>query len=150
MSMAMRTVDIDRDAVCVWLKEHGMTLREMSIGIGRSEGYLYGVVRNGQMKENVYNLMRQIYGLPEGIFLTKQDVKQGEQEEKSGGAVDGYQIRLDVYPNKLNVEMSYLGQPMYDAYAWIKGDTELDLVQAFSYAAHLLYKKAEQDALKGA
>lgn len=33
-------------------------------------------------------------------------------------------------------------------YSKIKGNTDLDLMQAISYAAHMMYKLAEQEVLK--
>lgn len=44
--------------------------------------------------------------------------------------------------------LTFGDQELYAAWSRIKGNTELDLLQAVSYAAHLMYKLAEQQALQ--
>lgn len=118
----------------------------MGIRLGKSEGWLYNVVKAEKMKENVYNLMLAIFDLPKGTFIKK---KERKPEKKGADVIEGYQLTLDVRTDRLEVEMLYKGEKMYEAWAYIKGNTELDLVQAVSYAMHLIYKKAEQAELEG-
>ena len=46
------------------------------------------------------------------------------------------------------MDLFFGDQELRSVYSRIKGDTELDLMQAISYAAHMLYKLAEQEALR--
>ena len=59
-----------------------------------------------------------------------------------------YSLSLQVHPDKVFLALYFNEQEMYHAYSKIKGTEEHDLVQAISYAAHMLYKMSEQEYLK--
>ena len=63
-------------------------------------------------------------------------------------AFQPYGITLDVRKEKLRMALTFGDKELYAAWSRIKGDTELDLLQAVSYAAHLMYKLAEQNQLR--
>lgn len=54
---------------------------------------------------------------------------------------------LDVSPEKVVLHMYFQGTEICKAYSKVKGTRELDLMQAISYAAHMMYKFAEQKEL---
>ena len=56
---------------------------------------------------------------------------------------------MDVRPDRVRLCVKYDGVEVHRAHALIKGDTELDLLQAVSYAAHMIYKLAQQNVLGG-
>lgn len=53
-------------------------------------------------------------------------------------------------PDRVRVGISHNGEELYSAWSRVNGDTETNLMQAISYAAHMCYKKAEQKELEGA
>lgn len=144
---ASGVVKIDGEAVKKWATENGLSFSEIGLQIGRSYGYMYYIIKEqgGMMKRNMYELLLRTFDLPDGMFI-----KAENQVPKPDDVIDGYQVKLDIHPDRLKMSMTYQGETMYDAWSYIKGNTELDLIQAVSYAAHLIYKKAEQAELEGA
>jgi len=61
----------------------------------------------------------------------------------------GWQTRIKVKPDRLCMTVYFNGVPQVEGYSKIKGDKELDLMQAISYAAHMCYKIVEQKKLGG-
>lgn len=141
-------VNIDKDALRAYVKENGFTLDDLSIRIGRSHAYLSCALKVGNMKGYIYSLLMKTLGLPEGTFLAvkKEPVAEDEYQDER---IDGYEIQMSVFPDRLKMTMTYQKEKMYESWAIIKGNTELDLMQAVSYSAHMLYKKAEQEFLQG-
>lgn len=61
----------------------------------------------------------------------------------------GWQTRIKTNPGRVCMTVYFNGVPVVDGYSRIKSNTELDLMQAISYAAHMCYKITEQKKLKG-
>lgn len=133
-----RMINIDRDAIKKYCKETGITLQQFSQKIGRSNFFMYNLSKTGQIREEVYNLILKVFDLPRGTFEKSDNLMNADVK------VSGYELSVDVRLGKLCTKMSYQGNVMYEAWAYIKGNTETDLMQAVSYAAHLMYKKAEE------
>lgn len=58
-----------------------------------------------------------------------------------------YTLGLDVSPKRVVLHMYFHGTEICNAAAKVKGTRELDLIQAISYAAHMMYKFTEQKEL---
>lgn len=58
-----------------------------------------------------------------------------------------YSLRLRVSPCRVILRMYFQDTEIYSAASKVKGTRELDLLQAVSYAAHMMYKFAEQKEL---
>jgi len=77
-----------------------------------------------------------------------------DQEEAGSNASECrqwiiYTARIDVSGGKsLNMSLYFGDEKICEAYSKIKGPGKLDLMQAISYAAHMMYKIAEQEELK--
>ena len=67
--------------------------------------------------------------------------------KKSIGGGELYTLGLDVSPKSVVLHMYFQGTEICKAAAKVKGTRELDLMQAISYAAHMMYKFTEQKEL---
>ena len=67
--------------------------------------------------------------------------------KKSIGGGELYTLGLDVSPERVVLHMYFQGTEICKAASKVKGTRELDLMQAISYAAHMMYKFAEQKEL---
>lgn len=61
----------------------------------------------------------------------------------------GWQCRLKTNPGKVTMTVYFNGVPVVEGLSKIRANTELDLMRAISYAAHMCYKLTEQKKLKG-
>lgn len=61
----------------------------------------------------------------------------------------GWQTRIKTNPGRVSMTVYFNGVPVVEGLSRIKANTELDLMQAISYAAHMCYKLTEQKKLKG-
>lgn len=60
-----------------------------------------------------------------------------------------YTLGLNVYEDRIKLSLLSDGAELLWAYSYRKSDDFMGLMQAISYAAHQLYKKAQQDYLDG-
>lgn len=67
----------------------------------------------------------------------------------AASAETGWQTRIKVKPDRLSMTVYFNGVPVVEGFSRIRGDKELDLMQAISYAAHMCYKISEQKKLCG-
>lgn len=141
----MKSVNINPEAIREYCKKNKTSLGKLSAKIGRGNTYLYQVNASGKMREATYNHMLKILDLPQGTFLKKED----EPLKKEDELVKGYHLSLKVLPGNIKLEMSFEGKKMYDAYAYIKENSEVGLMQAISFAANVMYKKAEATKIEG-
>lgn len=101
------------------------------------------------MPRAVYDLIVRLYELPEDIFLP--DDEEAEEPAPVVSTREGYWVDLQIRANKVcfTLNFSSNGADIEVGHAWskIKSGRELDLVQAISYAAHMVYKIVEQQNL---
>lgn len=64
-------------------------------------------------------------------------------------AETGWQTRIKVTPDEVCMMVYFNGVKTVEGWSKVKGDKELDLMQAISYAAHMCYKIVEQRKLGG-
>lgn len=139
----MAQVKIDTGALRAWIASDGMTLQEVSGRIGRGKSYLANVVARGSMVESAYKMLCNVFCLPADAFIPAPCAPEKPQ------STEGYTIGMDVKPDRVRLCVKFDGEEVHHAHALIKGDTELDLLQAVSYAAHMIYKLAQQNVLGG-
>lgn len=65
----------------------------------------------------------------------------------AASAETGWQTRIKVQPDKVCMTVYFNGMEVVQGWSKVKGDRELDLMQAISYAAHMCYKITEQKKL---
>lgn len=95
------------------------------------------------MAEYTYDLLIQVLGVEDGAFQKKE--KAAPQEVNMGGEL--YTLGLDVSPERVILRLYFQGTEICKAASKVKGTRELDLMQAISYAAHMMYKFTEQKEL---
>lgn len=59
----------------------------------------------------------------------------------------GWQTRIKVSPDRVCMAVYFNGVQVVEGWSRVKGNKELDLMQAISYAAHMCYKITEQKKL---
>ena len=147
MSKAVR---IDTEALISWMDERGMTKAELSYEIGRSKNCISMVIAKGCMSTTVYDFLVRHFDLPYDAFLLKEETAAAPKKDPTPGPKhNDYWLDLETYPDKLKLTLNFssCGVDVEVAHAWccVRGNTEHDLVQAISYAAHMLYKISEQN-----
>lgn len=58
-----------------------------------------------------------------------------------------YSLTLQTKPDRVRLALCDGDKEIYYAWSKLRGSSELDLAQAISYAAHLIYKFSEQSNL---
>ena len=137
----MKRINVDIPAIKKHIREHGMPQADVCRRIGRSANFLCGCT--GDMADYTYDLLVRELGVENGAFLKKEDV----QPTKANSGAGLYTLGLDVSPEKVGLHMYFQGTEICKAYSKVKGTRELDLMQAVSYAAHMMYKFTEQKEL---
>lgn len=61
----------------------------------------------------------------------------------------GWQTRIKVAPDRVCMTVYFNGVKVVEGWSRVRGNKELDLMQAISYAAHMCYKQTEQKKLGG-
>ncbi len=105
--------------------------------IGRSASYVSSVLKDGRIKEPIHRFITTLCGLPADAFIVKA-------MQASSAKKEGYWLDLDIDGDIVTVTLMYDDEVVNHAYAVCRGKTELDLLQAISYAAHMIYKFGEQ------
>ena len=137
----MKRIKVDIPAIKKYIRENGMTQVDVCRRIGRSSNFLYSCT--GDMADYTYDLLIRELGVENGAFQKKEDV----QPTKVNNGAGLYTLGLDVSPEIVVLHMYFQGTEICKAAAKIKGTRELDLMQAISYAAHMMYKFTEQKEL---
>ena len=137
----MKRINVDIPAIKEYLRENGMTQVDVCRRIGRNPNFLCSCT--GDMAEYTYDLLIQVLGVEYGAFQKKE--KAAPQEVNMGGEL--YTLGLDVSPERVVLHMYFQGTEICNAAAKVKGTREVDLMQAISYAAHMMYKFTEQKEL---
>lgn len=140
----MAYIDIDKKELEKYIRNRPEGVTKCAEMIGRGKTYFHHLFESGRMQENSYEHMCDVFGVPHNQFLRKE-------EEVEVSTKDGYWISLLTKPDRVKVTLYFSsnGADIEVAHAWskVKGDREVDLVQAISYAAHMCYKIVEQNEL---
>ena len=137
----MGRVRVDIPAVKKYIRDNGMTQADICKRIGRSPNFLCS--STGDMADYTYELLISALGVERDFFKKKESPKQ--QEAHRGG--DLYTLGLEVSPDVVVLKMYFQWTEICRAASRVKGTRELDLMQAVSYAAHMMYKFTEQKEL---
>lgn len=138
--------NLNRSAVLTGIERSGLSMKEVSHRIGRGDSYLSASIRRGVMSAAAIPLLAKELDVPQKDLILHQEAQKSCCAKD---AVNKYAAQIEVSKTKLHMTLLFGGKELYSAYSRIKGDSELDLMQAISYAAHLMYKLAEQEELKG-
>lgn len=147
--MKAKMVSINTEAVKRALEASGKTARNASLSMGRSESYLFAAMKNGKITQAMLPVLAAALDVPQKRLLREEPAKPQEAPKELPEEVPaGYWTSIDVKPEVLHMTLMFGTEQVYSVYSKIKGNTELDLMQAISYAAHMMYKLAEQEVLK--
>lgn len=142
---SVKLENLNRSAVLNGIERSGLSMVEVSRRIGRGDAYLSASIRRGMMSAAAIPLLAKELDIPQKDLILHQE------EQKTccaKDAVNKYTAQIEVSKTKLHMTLLFGGKELYSTYSRIKGGSELDLMQAVSYAAHLMYKLAEQEELK--
>ena len=141
--MRGNTIEIDKNALREVIAASGKNLSQASRDLGYSDAYISCCISTGHMKESVAKLLCYQLNIP----LSR--IKKKQAATPQSAASGSYTARIDVSGGKsLNMSLYFGDEKICEAYSKIKGPEKLDLMQAISYAAHMMYKIAEQEEMK--
>lgn len=119
------------------LKDHGMTMVELSQKMRRCRGFISYALSRGYMSDPAYDAMCMALGVPYGTFTTPAESNTPKV----------YRLNLVYSDSKVLVQLMCGDEVISGAWAIIKEPTKLGFIQAISYASHMMYKFAEQSDL---
>lgn len=148
-----KTVAVDHGELKKWAVGTGKTLSELSRQLGRGDAYLSNLITHEKLMSDIsYKFLLSQFNLPDGSFIPKpkkvEPPKPAPTVIPDASAEQGWQTRIKVTPDRLEMTVYFNGLEEITGYSYIKGNREIDLFQAISYASHMCYKLAEQRMLK--
>ena len=142
MSKTSSMIPINPAAIRAYCASEGITLAELARRMGRTQSYLPGAFVRGTLSRTVYPLLVSVTGVPHEEFLARE-VETPAPEKPA----EKYSLNLDVSDDRVRLGFCRDGKEVRHAYSIRKGEDDFALMQGISYAAHMLYKFAEQDKL---
>ena len=162
----VRMIKFDPEKMRKWLDDRKLTATEVSLASGRGPGYMAVAVHRGCMSQAQAVAMNALYGFkladvmptpkravePEPVVETKPVAESKPQNDDWQSEYDGlewndYQLRVKVLPDRLCVTVLRNGAVCVHAWSNRKSLSEVDTLQAISYAAHMCYKFVQQKEL---
>lgn len=147
MKYGSKLVKIDPVELKAWAKEIGKSQNEISLSLGRAKNCLANAIYYGEMSATVFELLTLKYGVDPKRLMKKPEPPKAEPKPVAKPDAIGYDTSINVYSDKVRFAITFNGVEIFHAYSKVKGNKEVDLIQAISYAAHMCYKLAEQDIL---
>ena len=137
-----KMIKLDREKTKKFARERGISLEDISYAIGRSKSYIsYAMSSESGIQNATFDLLCRIYNVPPETFLP-------DPEPVAPVSESGYSTEVSVNGEKVHFAVRNNGETIASAFAYIKNDTELAVMQAISYAAHMCYKFAQQKSWK--
>lgn len=137
-----------------WLDARKLTASEVSVATGHSSGYMSVAIQRGSMPPSQAMLLHSLYGFklsdvqPDPEPVVEQSAEEDWQSVYDTAlAGDDYQLRVKVLPDRLCVSVLRNGAVFVHAWSNRKSLSEVDTLQAISYAAHMCYKFVQQKEL---
>ena len=164
MSKSIQNVKINGEALYLGIKDYAFanhfTLAEVSESVGRCGTYINNLKNYDHISEPMFNLICKSFGLSPDKYLVKPEPPK--PIEKPAEVVTtfylppvsnvGYEPTLNVGNDRVFLAVYKDGKMQHHASSFIKKDAqtrEFGIFQAISYAAHMMYKSAEQAVLEG-
>ena len=147
MKTNVNMVNIDGEKLKIRVYASGRSMAEASRTLGFGPNYIANCCARGLMARSSTMLMEKMFG------FQLEDYKMEEKKEEEQYSIepypDGYRLDLVVKPDRVKVSLYFGEEEIQAAWADVRGDTDLDLLKAISYAAHMMYKFTEQKKLEG-
>ena len=135
--MKRKSVEIDSRAILDLIHHSGKSLSDVSREIGYSESYMSLALKNGTISETGAKLLAALYHVP----LTQIMKKPHHSQE---GASTLFHAKIEINQNVPHMDLFCGDERICQSHSRLRGKSRLDLMQAFSYAAHMMYKHEEQ------
>lgn len=135
----MPAIKINSQALRDYLAQRDMKFNELSKAMGRTPSFVSAFLRNGSLSAAGYKALCNTLGVSYGTFK--------EDNTPSPAPSDAYRLNLIYSDSKVLVQLMRGDQVVSGAWALVKEQTNVGFIQAISYAAHMMYKFAEQDGL---
>lgn len=139
-------VNINAEAIRRHCVASGYTMADLARRMGRSQSYFSNVLSRGSISASAYPLLVSVAGVDPDAFLARETPPKTEAQHapQPGGR---YSLTLQTKPDRIRLALCDGGKEISYAWSKLRGSSELDLTQAISYAAHLIYKFSEQRSL---
>lgn len=150
MGYSPNMMNIDPERLRNFAAKNG-GLKHISLQLGYSRSYLSNVADYGRMRLSVARQLSAMYGVPEDFFRAREPEKPkaaAPQAAAPQAGQTGYALRLQATDKQVFLLLEHDGEKVGSAYSKRKDNSELALVQAISYAAHMIYKFCEQKTLQ--
>ena len=135
-------VKINAEAIRRHCVTSGYTMADLARRMGRTQSYFSNVLSRGTISASAYPLLVSVAGVdPDRETPPKTEAQHAPQP---GGR---YSLTLQTKPDRIRLALCDGGKEISYAWSKLRGSSELDLAQAISYAAHLIYKFSEQRTL---
>lgn len=141
------------------LRKRGLGACAVAKELGRANNYITDSLRLGRFTGPTVAALKAVYGIspedyapdpepPKKPVATPEEAPTGQKIHiPAATAETGWQTRIKVKPDRLCMTVYFNGVPVVEGHSRVRGDKELDLMQAISYAAHMCFKIAEQKKL---
>lgn len=136
----MPGIKINSQALRDYLAQRDMKFTELSAAMGRTPAFISAVLGKGSVSAAGYKALCNTLGVSYGTF-------REENITPSPAPSDAYRLNLIYSDSKVLVQLMRGDQVVSGAWALVKEQTNVGFIQAISYAAHMMYKFAEQDGL---
>ena len=123
-----------------YLSKNAIPKSTLSKAMRRAPSFITSAIANGSMSETSYLALCNELGLAYGAFTVPADVP-------SAPPTDVYRLNLVYSDSKVLVQLMSGDKVECAAWAIIKEKNFVGFAQAISYAAHMMYKFAEQEGL---
>lgn len=139
-------VKINAEAIRRHCVASGYTMADLARRMGRTQSYFSNVLARGSISASAYPLLVSVAGVDHDAFLARETPPKTEAQHapQPGGR---YSLTLQTKPDRIRLALCDGGKEISYAWSKLSGSSELDLAQAISYAAHLIYKFSEQSSL---
>lgn len=137
-------VKINAEAIRRHCVASGYTMADLARRMWRTQSYFSNCLSRGSISASAYPLLVSVAGVDPDAFLARETPPKAETQHDHGGR---YSLTLQTKPNRIRLALCDGGKEIFYAWSKLRGSSELDLAQAISYAAHLIYKFSEQRTL---
>lgn len=124
-----------------YLGKNSIRKSVLSKGMKRAPSFITSAISKGSMSETSYLALCEELGVAYGAFTVPADVP-------SAPPADVYRLNLVYSDSKVLVQLMHGEKVECGAWAIIRDQSLHGLVQAISYAAHMMYKFSEQNNLE--
>lgn len=140
-------VKINAEAIRRHCVTNGCTMTDLARRMGRTQSYFSNVLARGSISASAYPLLVSVAGVDYDAFLARETPPKTEAQRATTHPDGQYSLTLQTKPDRIRLALCDGGKEISYAWSKLRGSSELDLAQAISYAAHLIYKFSKQRTL---